>query len=140
MPNVGEVVCIILGEKKRQKDNWIPGLVVAPTAQDTCKIKVATEALVRSFQDGRYYTVPKKEMQPFTKEVGEKADTNTLKAAVEKAFSYLDKDELPPHWDRDVLFGRDMVSDRDSSDEDVSFIFQFLRYLRIDDSGLFVRT
>jgi len=25
--------------------------------------------------------------------------------AVEKAVFFLDKDELPPHWDRDLLFG-----------------------------------
>lgn len=25
--------------------------------------------------------------------------------AVEKATLYLDNDELPPHWDRDLLFG-----------------------------------
>lgn len=25
--------------------------------------------------------------------------------AVEKAILYIDKDELPPHWDRDLLFG-----------------------------------
>lgn len=24
--------------------------------------------------------------------------------AVEKALLYIDKDELPPHWDRDLLF------------------------------------
>ncbi len=28
-----------------------------------------------------------------------------LNVAVEKATLYLDKDELPPHWDRDALFG-----------------------------------
>jgi Ras-related protein Rab-1A len=120
MPKIGEVVCIVLGDKKRQKDNWVPGLVVAPTAQDQVKIKIATECLIRSFQDGRYYTVPRKEIQPFNKTVGERADTNTLRTAVEKALYYLDKDQLPPHWDRDVLFGRDMLSDRDSSDDDVS--------------------
>lgn len=46
--------------------------------------------------------------------------------AVEKALTYLDKDELPPHWDRDLLFGlcdSDINTDsEDNLDSDVSII------------------
>lgn len=51
--------------------------------------------------------------------------------AVEKAISYLDKDELPPHWDRDVLFGTAdlIVSDDQLSDSEVTIYFVlFFRY------------
>ena len=37
---------------------------------------------------------------------------------------YLDKDELPPHWDRDLLFGNDVEdsdTEQDGSDSDVSY-------------------
>lgn len=51
--DIGKVVCVELGDKKKQKDNWFPGLVVAPTAQDTVRIRVRDEYLVRSFKDGR---------------------------------------------------------------------------------------
>lgn len=51
--DIGKVVCVELGDKKKQKDNWFPGLVVAPTAQDTVRIRVREEYLVRSFKDGR---------------------------------------------------------------------------------------
>lgn len=81
------------------------------------------------------YTVPKKEITEFTKEIGARVENPTLKTgnlffsiyynifiilisiwyfyffflliyvAVEKATLYLDNDELPPHWDRDLLFG-----------------------------------
>ena len=37
-------------------------------------------------------------------------------AAVEKALLYLDRDELPPHWDRDLLFGMDESSGNSDSD------------------------
>lgn len=44
--------------------------------------------------------------------------------AVEKAVLYLDKDELPPHWDRDLLFGVDkncITTDSEGvNDSDVS--------------------
>nr|CAD7461520.1 unnamed protein product [Timema tahoe] len=158
--DIGKVVCVELGDKKKQKDNWFPGLVVAPTAQDTVRIRVKEEYLVRSFKDGRYFTVPKKEATEFTKEIGGKVDNNTLKtaaactlsklpahyqhdlhchsteqtghftitnsaaahrisvlqASVEKALLFLDKDELPPHWDRDLLFGLDDSSGNSDSD------------------------
>ena len=51
--DIGKVVCVELGDKKKQKDNWFPGLVVAPTAQEVVRIRVKDEYLVRSFKDGR---------------------------------------------------------------------------------------
>lgn len=51
--DIGKVVCVEVSEKKKQKDNWFPGLVVAPTAQDTVRIHVREDYLVRSFKDGR---------------------------------------------------------------------------------------
>lgn len=44
-------------------------------------------------------------------------------SAVEKALLFLDRDELPPHWDRELLFGLNELSDSDSDaafDSDVS--------------------
>lgn len=51
--DIGKVVCVEVSDKKKQKDNWFPGLVVAPTAQDTVRIHVREDYLVRSFKDGR---------------------------------------------------------------------------------------
>ncbi len=117
--DMGKVVCVEIGDKKKTKDNWFPGLVVAPNAQDSVKIDVEDEYLVRSFKDGRYYTVPKSETAEFTREIGHKVDNPTLKQAVEKALYFLDKDDLPPHWDRDQLFGMaGFPSDIDASDTD----------------------
>lgn len=67
------------------------------------------------------YTVPKKEATVFTKEVGAKATLGSLKAAVDKAMEYLTTDVLPPHWDRDLLFGMDVSEqDTDGTESDVS--------------------
>lgn len=46
-------MCVEACDKKKQRDNWFPGLVVAPTAQDTVRIDTRKDYLVRSFQDGR---------------------------------------------------------------------------------------
>ncbi|XP_076235160.1 AT-rich interaction domain hat-trick [Calliopsis andreniformis] len=117
-PEIGRVVCVELGDKKK-KDNWFPGLVVAPTAQDTVRIRVRDDYLVRSFKDARYYTVPKKEATEFTKELVNKVENSTLKVAVEKALLFLEKNELPPHWDRDSLFGHSVSSGNSDSDGDL---------------------
>lgn len=117
--DMGKVVCVEVGDKKKSKDNWFPGLIVAPNAQDSVKIDIEDEYLVRSFKDGRYYTVPKSETVEFTREVGSKVENATLKQAVEKAILFLDKSDLPPHWDREQLFGLvDFPSDTDASDTD----------------------
>ncbi|XP_031833633.1 AT-rich interaction domain hat-trick isoform X2 [Nomia melanderi] len=145
-PEIGRVVCVELGDKKK-KDNWFPGLVVAPTAQDTVRIRVRDDYLVRSFKDARYYTVPKKEATEFTKELVNKVENSTLKVAVEKALLFLEKNELPPHWDRDSLFGHTVSSgnsdsdgelDSDSSDDEPReekdhFVAQLYKFM--DDRG-----
>lgn len=52
-PEIGKVVCVELSGDKKKKDNWFPGLIVSPNAQDTNKINVHEEYLVRSFRDSR---------------------------------------------------------------------------------------
>lgn len=51
--DIGRVVSVESSEKKRNKDNWFPGLIVMPSAQPTVKINIKDEFLVRSFKDGR---------------------------------------------------------------------------------------
>lgn len=52
-PNIGKIVCVEVSEKKKGKETWFPGLIVAPTAQDAVSIRVKDEYLVRSFKDAR---------------------------------------------------------------------------------------
>ncbi|KAL4135552.1 hypothetical protein QTP88_007156 [Uroleucon formosanum] len=144
--DIGKVVCVEANDKKKVRDNWFPGLIVAPTSQSSVKTNVAEDYLVRSFKDGKYYTVPKKEITEFTKEIGARVENPTLKTAVEKALFYLDKDELPPHWDRDLLFGVDKIciatdseafdsdnSDEESIEEKDHFVAQLFKFM--DDRG-----
>ena len=42
-------------------------------------------------------------------------------SAVEKAYQFLDKDELPPHWDRDSLFG---LNETMATDSDAGFDYE----------------
>jgi len=51
--NIGKVVCVEAHDKKKVRDNWFPGLIVAPTSQSSIKTNVAKDYLVRSFKDGK---------------------------------------------------------------------------------------
>lgn len=141
--NIGKVVCVEStdNKKKNPKENWFPGLVVAPTAQDTVRIRVKDEYLVRSFKDGRYYTVPKKEATDFSRDCTNKSEA----AAVSAALDYMDNDTLPPHWDREALFGMsgscsdsEQELETDSSDDEPTeekdhFVAQLYKFM--DDRG-----
>ncbi|XP_004518814.1 AT-rich interactive domain-containing protein 4B isoform X2 [Ceratitis capitata] len=139
--HIGKVVCVEMETKKKDKEKWFPGLVLAPTAQVNVRIRVKDEYLVRSFKDGRYYTVPKKEATDFTREAAAKQDGQAVQAALQ----YLDSGALPPHWDRESLFGLNNSSsegdgelESDSSDDEPReekdrFVAQLYKYM--DDRG-----
>jgi len=51
--DIGKVICVEANDKKKLRDNWFPGLIVAPTSQSSVKTNVAEDYLVRSFKDGK---------------------------------------------------------------------------------------
>ncbi|XP_068619052.1 AT-rich interactive domain-containing protein 4A isoform X4 [Battus philenor] len=131
-PHVGRVVLVEASsgaERRRPHQPAFPALVVAPTAQ----IKVKEDYLVRSFKDGRYYTVPKKEAREFRK-----GSAPLEWAGVEAALQYLNNAVLPPHWDRDTLFNEPRNTSDDSSDDEPReekdhFVAQLYKFM--DDRG-----
>jgi hypothetical protein len=81
---------------------------VAPTAHETTTKVSKDEHLVRSFRDGRFYQVNKKDAREFTKEmVHSKSESNSsaLRSAMEKAIAFMDRQDLPNHWEFDILMG-----------------------------------
>ncbi|GAB6031800.1 hypothetical protein CHUAL_010202 [Chamberlinius hualienensis] len=146
-PDIGRVICVEQTDKKKSnKDSWFPALIISSKCQDTYRVKKQEEFLVRSFRDGKYHIVSKKDAKDFVREQANKVEHNTLKTAVEKVLTYLDKDELPNHWDRDVLFGledscneeSDQATESDTSDDEPSeekdrFVAQLYKFM--DDRG-----
>ncbi len=108
-PDWGKVVCVDYGDKRgSKKDIWFPALIVAPTAQEATTKIGKDEHLVRSFRDGRFYQVNKKDAREFTKEmVHSKSESNSsaLRSAMEKAIAFMERQDLPHHWDFDLLMG-----------------------------------
>lgn len=64
--------------------------------------------MVKSFKDGRFYQVAKKDARLLTKEMVENLTngaSTTLRSALEKATNMMERRELPPGWDWDFLVG-----------------------------------
>ena len=80
LTNIGRVVWAENTDKKsKNKEAWFPALIVAPSASDTVKIDTKEEFLIRSFKDGRYYTVSKKDTNRFHKESAKKSDKELVR-------------------------------------------------------------
>ena len=118
---LGSVVCVEMADKKttKVKENWFPGLIVSPHAQDQRKINTKEDFLIRSFRDHRYFTVPRKECKKYHKDSGKKVTETSLLTAIEHANAYLANNErLPDHWDREILFNMGGDSSTEGSSED----------------------
>ena len=93
MPNIGRVVWAENTDKKSKgkETNWFPALVVAPSACDTVQTDTKEDFLIRSFKDGRYYTVAKKETNKFDKDNTSKftRDVNIRDGELQKYLTHL---------------------------------------------------
>eukprot|EP00095_Tigriopus_kingsejongensis_P001533 snap_masked-scaffold214_size254108-processed-gene-0.9 protein:Tk01533 transcript:snap_masked-scaffold214_size254108-processed-gene-0.9-mRNA-1 annotation:"at-rich interactive domain-containing protein 4b" len=117
LANIGRVVWAENTDKKsKAKESWFPALIVAPSASGQGKIDTKEEFLIRSFKDGRYYTVSKKDTQKFHRDSPKKNDVPSLKEAIEKAITYITKEDLPTLWDKEVLFNMGEESTTESSE------------------------
>ena len=120
---LGSVVCVEVTDKKssKAKENWFPGLIVSPYSQDQVKINTKEDFLVRSFKDHRYYTVPKTECKKFHKDMGKGVTDQGAVKAIEHAIAYIESENLPVHWDKDILFDMrdESTTEGESEDEEL---------------------
>lgn len=133
-PDCGKLICVDYADKRntKLKDGWFPALIVHPSAQDNSqsKIDLKEDHLVKSFINGRFYQLPRKDAKEFTKEIAtqtlhDSSASSTLKSSVEKALLYMEKDELPSNWDYDLLIGSS-VSNEATEDGNISSDLEFL--------------
>lgn len=112
----GKVICVDEKRSTKLKDLWFPGLIVLPSAQENSKVDIKENYLVKSFVNGRFYPLARKDAKEFTKELGgqilnDSNSSTSLKSAIEKALNYLDKHELPPSWDYEALVGSSSINE-----------------------------
>ncbi|CAN7995256.1 unnamed protein product, partial [Ixodes hexagonus] len=104
--SVGRVGCLDVGDK-RKRDSWVPVLVVSPSATGGAGGQLGRdELLVRSFRDGKFFQVAKRELREFSRDASTRVESNALRSAVDRALAFVDQKVLPPNWDQQELLPR----------------------------------
>lgn len=106
----GKVVCVdgvVTSDKK--KTTWYPALVISPDCHEDVTLK-KDNIFVRSFKDGKFYTVFRKDIRVLDEEKAPKADAG-LKPALDAAWEFQRNGTVPNTW-------RTEVKDESSSSED----------------------
>nr|XP_054758138.1 AT-rich interactive domain-containing protein 4B-like isoform X1 [Lytechinus pictus] len=99
---VGKIVIVEMNEKR--KNSFFPALVVDPSCTKDVQTKGKDYIVARSFKDNKFYTVARSSRKPFlSKDHTYKGDVASLKAATEKAVTFIDTGQLPSNWDMEML-------------------------------------
>ncbi|XP_046885072.1 AT-rich interactive domain-containing protein 4B isoform X3 [Hypomesus transpacificus] len=110
----GKVVCVeavVTGDKK--KTTWYPALVISPDCHDDVTMK-KDNIFVRSFKDGKFYTVLRKDVREVDGRSPPRADA-VLKPALDAALEFQRQASVPGAWRTEV---KDESSSSEEDDED----------------------
>ncbi|XP_051937252.1 AT-rich interactive domain-containing protein 4B isoform X4 [Hippocampus zosterae] len=97
----GKVVCVegvAMGDKK--KTTWYPALVTSPDCHDDITMKKES-LFVRSFKDGKFYMVLRKDVREIDTDCPLKADAG-LKSALDAALEFQQQSVIPITWKTEV--------------------------------------
>ncbi|XP_064173246.1 AT-rich interactive domain-containing protein 4B isoform X1 [Anguilla rostrata] len=107
---LGKVVCVeAVAPGDRKKSAWYPALVISPDCSEDLATKKDT-VLVRSFRDGKFCAVLRKDVREIDGQTAPKPDA-ALKPALDGALEFLRCGGVPSSW-------RTEVKDETSSSED----------------------
>ncbi|XP_070772205.1 AT-rich interactive domain-containing protein 4B [Enoplosus armatus] len=110
----GKVVCVegvTTGDKK--KTTWYPALVISPDCHEDVTMK-KDNIFVRSFKDGKFYTVLRKDVREMNSNCPPKADAG-LKPALDAALEFQQQFVVPGAWKTEV---KEESSSSEEDDED----------------------
>ncbi|XP_031214846.1 AT-rich interactive domain-containing protein 4B isoform X3 [Mastomys coucha] len=93
---LGKVVCVDYVSLDKKKAMWFPALVVCPDCSDEIAVK-KDNILVRSFKDGKFTSVPRKDVHEITSDTVPKPDT-VLKQAFDQALEFHKSRTIPANW------------------------------------------
>uniref|UniRef100_A0A8C5L7C8 AT-rich interactive domain-containing protein 4B n=1 Tax=Jaculus jaculus TaxID=51337 RepID=A0A8C5L7C8_JACJA len=93
---LGKVVCVDCISLDKKKSLWFPALVVCPDCSDEIAVK-KDNILVRSFKDGKFTSVPRKDVHEITSDSAPKPDA-LLKQAFDQALEFHTSRTVPANW------------------------------------------
>ncbi|KAM4828641.1 AT-rich interactive domain-containing protein 4B isoform 4-T4 [Thomomys bottae] len=93
---LGKVVCVDYISLDKKKALWFPALVVCPDCSDEIAVK-KDNILVRSFKDGKFTSVPRKDVHEITSDSAPKPDAG-LKQAFDHALEFHKSRTVPANW------------------------------------------
>ncbi|XP_055459882.1 AT-rich interactive domain-containing protein 4B isoform X2 [Psammomys obesus] len=93
---LGKVVCVDYVSLDKKKALWFPALVVCPDCSDEIAVK-KDNILVRSFKDGKFTSVPRKDVHEITSDTAPKPDA-ILKQAFDQALEFHKSRTIPANW------------------------------------------
>ncbi|XP_059756434.1 AT-rich interactive domain-containing protein 4B isoform X2 [Balaenoptera ricei] len=93
---LGKVVCVDYVSLDKKKALWFPALVVCPDCSDEIAVK-KDNILVRSFKDGKFTSVPRKDVHEITSDTAPKPDA-VLKQAFDQALEFHKSRTIPANW------------------------------------------
>ncbi|XP_022273112.1 AT-rich interactive domain-containing protein 4B isoform X2 [Canis lupus baileyi] len=93
---LGKVVCVDYVSLDKKKALWFPALVVCPDCSDEIAVK-KDNILVRSFKDGKFTSVPRKDVHEITSDTTPKPDA-ILKQAFDQALEFHKSRTIPANW------------------------------------------
>ncbi|XP_041911168.1 AT-rich interactive domain-containing protein 4B isoform X2 [Arvicola amphibius] len=93
---LGKVVCVDYVSLDKKKALWFPALVVCPDCSDEIAVK-KDNILVRSFKDGKFTSVPRKDVHEITSDTAPKPDA-VSKQAFDQALEFHKSRTIPANW------------------------------------------
>ncbi|KAF3708412.1 AT-rich interactive domain-containing protein 4B [Channa argus] len=110
----GKVVCVegvVSGDKK--KTMWYPALVISPDCHEEVTVK-KDNVFVRSFKDGKFYMVLRKDVRELNSDCPPKAEAG-LKPALDAALEFQQHLVIPGTWKTEV---KEESSSSEAEDDD----------------------
>ncbi|XP_032877673.1 AT-rich interactive domain-containing protein 4B isoform X3 [Amblyraja radiata] len=112
---IGKIVCVECSNGDKRKTSRYPALVISPDCSDEVTVK-KDSVLVRSFKDGKFVAVPRKDVAEFDSEMASKYDA-AMKEALDQALEFLRSGTIPHNW-KTELKEESSTSDEEEHDEE----------------------
>ncbi|XP_051880965.1 AT-rich interactive domain-containing protein 4B isoform X3 [Pristis pectinata] len=112
---IGKIVCVECTNGDKRKTSRYPALVISPDCSDEVTVK-KDSVLVRSFKDGKFVAVPRKDIAEFDSEMASKYDA-AMKEALDQALEFLKSGTIPHNW-KTELKEESSSSDEEERDEE----------------------